>query len=252
MMMSSLKNAADIQQKGSCGTSRGEAGNVLFLILIAVALFAALSYAVTQSTRSGGGDASSETNLVNSAQITQYPAGIKTAITRMIISNSVDPATLEFNPPADFGTLTDVAYGVFHPSGGGAVYTLAPDSVVESSLNATKAWVFNSENEIYNIGTDGAPSASSADIIAFLPGVKAAICASIHTKLGLSTTIPDETGNIDYTSVMDDANPGIGAGGGIIGDSGGSILNGQPQGCFIGDNATTPVTYVYYGVLVER
>ena len=252
-MMSSLKNAKGGQPDGSLRMSSGDSGNVLFLILIAVALFAALSYAVTQSTRSGGGDASSETNLVNSAQITQYPAGIKTSITRMVISNSVDPSTLEFNPPADFGTLTDTSYGVFHPSGGGAIYALAPDSVVETSLNASKAWVFNSENEIYNIGTDGAPSVGSADIIAFLPGVKQSICTSIHNKLGLSTTFPDETADgIDYASVMDDANPGIGAGGAIIGNSGGSILNGQPQGCFIGNNATTPVTYVYYGVLVER
>ncbi len=253
MMMSSLKNAADIQQKGSCGTSRGEAGNVLFLILIAVALFAALSYAVTQSTRSGGGDASSETNLVNSAQITQYPAGIKTAITRMIISNSVDPAELEFNAPADFTAsgplgvaLTSEQVGVFHPNGGGAVYALAPDSVVDTAINPTKEWVFNSENEIYNIGTDGAPSASSADIIAFLPGVKQSICTSIHNKLGLSTTFEAET-TIDYATQMDSSNTGIGAGGGIIGDAGGSTLNGQPQGCFLDGT-----TYVYFGVLVER
>ena len=57
--------------------STAEKGNVLFLILIAVALFAALSYAVTQSSRSGGGDANNETSLINSAQVTQYPASVR-------------------------------------------------------------------------------------------------------------------------------------------------------------------------------
>ena len=68
---------------------KSESGNVLFLILIAVALFAALSYAVTQSSRSGSSDASSEKSLVSSSVLTEYPAGVRTAIMRMIVSSSI-------------------------------------------------------------------------------------------------------------------------------------------------------------------
>lgn len=229
-----------------------ERGNVLFLILIAVALFAALSYAVTQSTRSGGGDASRETTLVNAASITQYPASVKTAITRMIVSNSTDPADLLFDPPADFATelTTDAlrARGVFYPSlGGGATYTEAPASVMDTNLPGV--WVFNAENEIQDIGlTIGgdAPDSTSADIIAFLPDVKLTVCESIHAKLGIATTPPALTGVIDYATSMDNDNPGY-----VTGAAGGTItaasLDGQPQGCF-NDGGT----YVYYHVLVER
>jgi hypothetical protein len=233
-----------------------ERGNVLFLILIAVALFAALSYAVTQSTRSGGGDASKETNLVNSAQITQYPASIKTAITRMIVSSSVSPYVLTFNPPADFAALVGPpnieSENVFHPNGGGATYSLAPDSVMVAPGPGT--WVYNSENEIENIGqTNGGPGATdtTADTIAFLPGVSLSICQKIHEQLGLSTTIPTET-NIDFATSQDStvgtASDRIftAAGTGTIGD--GNILSGQPQGCF----QQPADTYIYYHVLVER
>lgn len=233
---------------------KSEAGNVLFLILIAVALFAALSYAVTQSTRSGGGDASSETNLVNSAQITQYPASIKTAIARMIVSNSVTAEELEFNAPAAFSSLTSDGVGVFHPSGGGATYALAPESVIDTSLNPSKAWIFNTENEIKNIGqTDAtAPTHATADTIAFLPGVKLAICQKIHDQLGLATTFAaDETGINYVTSQTDAAGTSTdhiltNATNGTIGTLATELV-GQPQGCF-----KDGTKYIYYHVLIER
>ncbi len=222
-----------------------EKGNVLFLILIAVALFAALSYAVTQSTRSGGGDASKETNLVNAAGITQYPASVKTAITRMVLSNATDPDSLLFNPPSTFSAFTTTypaTNGVFHPTGGGATYADAPASVMQS--NGAGTWHFNGENQVTNIGTSGALSTSNADVIAFLSGVKKAVCDSIHTKLGIPLTYATLTG-IDVSSDMNVADPNIDAGGGTIAST---ELTGQPQGCF----QQPANNYVYYHVLVER
>jgi hypothetical protein len=225
-----------------------ERGNVLFLILIAVALFAALSYAVTQSTRSGGGDAGRETNLVNSSTITQYPASIKTAIVRMIVSNGASAETLEFNPPSAFGTLTSTTLGVFHPAGGGATYALAPNSVVTVP---NQTWHFNGENQVDNIGlTNGAaaPNQASADLIAFLPNVRTAICTQIHTQLGLSTTLPTEASiviTLDQTNAHGTLLDRFTETGNTIGD--GNILSGQPQGCFVQGGIN-----VYYHVLVER
>jgi hypothetical protein len=103
-------------------------GNVLFLILIAVALFAALSYAVTQSSRSGG-DSARETNILNSAQLAQYPNQIRTAVLRQNI-DGVDITAVRFNAPADFATLDNNRIGVFHPEGGGAVYQQAPGDMM--------------------------------------------------------------------------------------------------------------------------
>lgn len=230
---------------------QSERGNVLFLILIAVALFAALSYAVTQSTRSGGGDASKETNLVNAAGVTQYPASIKTAITRMIVANSVEPKNLYFDTPSTFDDLDDdtkKSYGVFYPTGGGATYVEAPAGVMEN--NQPGEWHFNMQNQVINIGTSGAATdVDNADVIAFLPGVKKAVCDSIHTKLGFPTPLVYTSGTSpDYGTDMVAAAT-IGAPAGIIGGTTASPneMAGQPQGCIV-DGAK----YIYYHVVVER
>lgn len=245
---------------------KGERGNVLFLILIAVALFAALSYAVTSSSRSGGGDANSETNLISSAQLTQYPASVRTAIVRMIISSNTPVDELEFNPPNDFANLTDLdagagtnyGYGVFHPDGGGAVFAPVPPDVMAGSNQGN--WTFNGDFEIVNIGTSSAGSSDGNEVIAFLAGISPSVCNKINDKLGIPN-IPVITASIEgadaatlgYARMMDNGlsihTTEIVLGTGGAAGSNIADLDGQPYACF---RNTATGDYVYYHVLVER
>lgn len=243
-----------------------ESGNVLFLILIAVALFAALSYAVTSSSRSGGGDAASESNLINSAQVTQYPSSVRTAIVRMIINSTTDSQLL-FEGPSDFANLSTPALerrGVFHPSGGGATRVSSTPDIMASGSQGT--WIFTSDFGITQIGTTDATNGSN-DIIAFLPGVAESICKRINTELGISVTPDADSDGVPDSGIalanipviadeMDTGNQGIGpAAQGASKVIGGAGLSNQPFGCADFD-ATTDQTddsdLVYYHVLIER
>ncbi|MFP4097982.1 MAG: hypothetical protein ACLFP8_02520 [Alphaproteobacteria bacterium] len=227
-----------------------ENGNVLFLILIAVALFAALSYAVTSSTRSSGNQGSEETRLISSAQITQFPAAVTNAVFRMIISG-VTVEEIRFNRPQadEFDNLQSIEFGVFHPSGGGVSYSPAPADVMADG--APGDWVFNAEMEVPDIGLSGI---GGNEIIAFLVGLRKSICLKINEEYGLGAVVPElegshsalytkrmyNDGSSDYEIPEEDV-PDI--------DDGAGTFDGQPFGCFEDRNTGK---YVYYHVVLER
>lgn len=229
-------------------TKNCQRGNVLFLILIAVALFAALSYAVTSSMRSSGGSADSETNLINSAQITQYPASIATAILRMV-STGTSLDEIRFNTPSEFDDLDAPTIGVFHPTGGGATYITAPPDIMVSGTPGT--WYFNGDLEIPDIALAGA---GGNDIIAYLVGIKQAICLKINQEHGLGNSIPilNADRSAQYTKRMyDDGTTDYVLPTGDVPDitDGSGSFDGKPFGCF--QNAGGG-DYVYYHVVAER
>ena len=225
--------------------SKNQDGNVLFLILIAVALFAALSYAVTQSTRSGGGSTTNETAGINAAQTTQYPSGVRTAVVRMIIGG-IDASNMEFNPSSDFNNLSAPKFGVFHPQGGGATHVQAPGAVMQNGGLGT--WYFNPEFEVVNIGTSSGGADAGNEYLALLPGITEALCTRINSDLGISgDTVLNSDASTEYTTLMDNSYsfPGTEF---VLGDSNSVGLAGQPFGCFENSDGT----YVYYHMLLEQ
>ena len=74
---------------------KNNSGNALFLILIAVALFAALSYAVTSSGRGGSG-IDREKNEIAVSEIMQWLASVDAGILRMKILPNLNNENISF------------------------------------------------------------------------------------------------------------------------------------------------------------
>lgn len=136
-------------------------GNVLFLILIAVALFGALSYAVTQSSPSGGGNIKKEQAQLDRADLENYMAALQTGIMRLTIVRGCD--TVDFTPPADW-VAGDKSCHLFHPDGAGVNYRdfgfdFCPDGTPLIDLN-----IGNSCGGIVYIGESGGNRIYAASI----------------------------------------------------------------------------------------
>lgn len=235
-------------------TVNKESGNVLFLILIAVALFAALSYAVTQSTRSGSGATEKEKAILSSASMTQYPTAIRTSLIRMVLGGT-DVADIKFNAPGNFAAVSDTTWLVFHPDGGGAVHQRAPADLMTGSNLGT--WFYNGNWDVPEVGTDGA---GGNDIVAFLPGITQAVCRQLNNEFSIAVSsctstdgiVPDLDASTTESNIRDDMDDTYTF---PVNDqedlqaNGCTVYAGQASGCFF-DSDTGE--YVFYSVLLER
>lgn len=189
-----------------------EQGNALFLILIAVALFAALSYAVTQSGR-GGGTIDKEQSMLNSAQIVQHTGSIRNAVMRMTLTGT-DVASLRFNS----GVNTPCSAGencVFAPEGGGVVWK---DSAAEG------IWQLST----VNFKVDGVGTATN-DYLMQIPSLSQNTCEAINGAIGLSNN--PVASNSGAWFIFD-------------------AYSGEEEACFQRTCCASP--YLYYQVLEAR
>jgi len=238
-----------------------QSGNILFIILIAVALFSALSYAVTSSSGTATSNSLREQNLVTSATLIQYPAQLKIAVDRMRITKRIAPTDIEFNKPDDLSSCTSDEVCLFHPDGGAANY-MQPNSDV-MALWANHDWRFTSLWRVEYLGTTPPTGASaqehadSKELTMVLVDVKPEICNKLHEKLNLSAVETSMVSDTTVNTLLNGADLDNGWTPSTAGDAIGirvsannfaENLEGQPAGCFI----STQGTYYFYSVLVER
>ncbi len=222
-----------------------ESGNVLFLILIAVALFAALSYAISSSNRSGSGNISSETTLIDTSEIIQYSSALENAITYLRVTEQCTTEELSFERAPFDGS--DAAY--INPSSpasftchlfnskGGRVSSLSPPE----NSNDGRDWAYI-ETRVDGIGADqSACGAECNEIIAVLGGLTKGTCKKLNLKLTGSETIPTQNNSNNYETKK------------YIGSfNTGSEIDSGASGERILCTQATDGTYYFYHVLLPR
>ncbi len=243
--------------------SNRQSGNVLFLILIAVALFAALSFAVTRSTQSGGSSANQEKADILAAQFASYGATLSSAITRVRLSSNCSETQLNFENsvmahPDYWGGSTNSSA----PSDGrcnifgtqsGAVYwdarkTMPVYDKVESYLS------FTPEVAVQDVGTE------NAELLMWLrlenSDFAARICKSMNERSG-------NTGNLE-SGTTNTNNWGYARGAGLVylaapnsvnligEDAEDSGHKGKMSGCLTGPSSHDSSTKILYYVLIPR
>lgn len=175
-------------------------GSVFFVILFAIAMFAALSYTVMKGSQSGSTSTISKDKARMAAtEIIAYGDTVaKTAQT--IKLRGCSDTQINFINATYFGGYnslntnstapSDESCNIFSPIGGKLFITHPPDTWINDTNLTEPNWIPNGSNKIKNIGND-----LTSDLILVLYDVRSEVCIEINNRLGITnpTNAPPTT-----------------------------------------------------------
>lgn len=166
---------------------KNERGNAVLIILIGIVLFAALSYAVTQSTR-GGNMAVQQAEDAVLQKVMDHFLSVKIATMKLISSGQCDEYSIRFwhadrinaGSSDHYGDGSNTPCQVFHPDGGGVAYMERP-SVLGTS-EPDEIMVLN--ERIAKVGSDDQDGGGQDLIMAV--NIPREICIKINEMQGIT------------------------------------------------------------------
>lgn len=152
---------------------KNQKGQAIWLVLIAVALFGIISYVVSHSDKRAVED---EKLMMAAAQVTQFPAAIRTALARLVAAG----VALE---DVDFSEMGTTNRSVFYSAGGGVAYQKPPYLV--GSQNEWRFKTKTRDGKGWFIAGIGSDHAGGKDIFAYMVDVPIVLCEELNTSIGL-------------------------------------------------------------------
>lgn len=176
-------------------------GNILFIILLAVVLFAALAYAVTSSMRGGGLDATQEQSQSYAAEILQYGVSLQNTINRLMLVNDCKDTQISFENPtvSTYTFSTPAKCKLFDPAGGANTFKAIPERYLDKSNAANFDYgniaVYN-QQAIANAGLKSSNSSGDGkDLVMFVPYLTDGVCTAVNKILNVNR-IPVDLQNV--------------------------------------------------------
>ncbi len=165
---------------------KNQGGNAVVIILIAVALFAALTFTLSRSVQDGESNELTRAQTeIYASQLMSYAAEVESAISQMLYSGAeIDDLDFVLPDDTDFETGSDI-YKVFHPDGGGVNLKRLPEGVIAQVSATTPAdWYLDRFNNV-----EWTPT-TKMDVILTAHQIAKSTCEEINKVITGSRTIP--------------------------------------------------------------
>ena len=166
--------------------SQHESGNVLIIILLAVALIGALTAAM-QGTSQQSAHIDKETLILRISEVQSYASELERGVT-FIIQNGYSESDIRFAHPianSDYGDLgadSDRSDQLFDRIGGAAHYKTPPKNINDGST-----WEFYGHTALPQVGSN------EAELTLVLPNVTQDFCERVNAMVGYNTTQPTDS-----------------------------------------------------------
>ena len=225
----------------------GESGNVIMFVFLAIALLAALSFAVSQGGRGSTDSLSSDRQRLTATEIIDYGNAVAEAVTQLRLRGTkLEDLRFSYTDVSetDYGTYGhDPRNEIFNPNGGGIIYKKPPELAMDDP--STAQYQFINRNGVKGIGTTCSDKRCS-DLLMVAAGMKESVCKAVNKQLGVENpndAPPVESdiegngffkGTFTYSETVGDDDP---------------VLDGVKEACVYEENEKQ---YTYYKVLIAR